>query len=47
LSQAAWKWVKPATPLIKDADKTYSEFGGAKQITTITGDTGDRVEMRE
>lgn len=38
-SQAAWKWVKPDTPLIEDADKTYSEFRGAKQITTIRGET--------
>ncbi|BDZ53053.1 hypothetical protein GCM10025870_01260 [Agromyces marinus] len=36
-SQAAWKWVKPDSPLIKDEDKTFSEFRGAKQITTISG----------
>ncbi|WP_354246529.1 RHS repeat-associated core domain-containing protein [Agromyces sp. PvR057] len=35
---AAWKWVKPDSPLIDDADKTYSEFRGAKQVTTISGD---------
>ncbi|MBT2500169.1 hypothetical protein J7E25_13835 [Agromyces sp. ISL-38] len=39
-TDAAWKWVKPDTPLIEDADKTYSEFRGAKQITTITGNSG-------
>ena len=39
-SNADWKWVKPDTPLIDDADKTFSEFRGAKEITTRTGNTG-------
>nr|WP_169514018.1 RHS repeat-associated core domain-containing protein [Agromyces subbeticus] len=37
---ADWKWVEPDSPLIDDDDKTFSEFRGAKQITTRTGETG-------
>ncbi|GAA1750476.1 hypothetical protein GCM10009747_04780 [Agromyces humatus] len=36
-AKADWKWVKPDTPLIDAADKMYSEFRGASQVTTTKG----------